>query len=157
MNETQKVIESYKTKVGKELGVTPDFILQQKDIDVFGAVTENLDPMHNDPVWALEEGPWGSTVAHGYFVLSLISKFWKEIGVPIYSTEEMYTVNYGLEKVRFISPFRTGIPGRASIRLKEMQQKADNQYLMVSEVVVSQDGSEKACMLAEILVLIVCS
>ena len=117
MHEIEQIIEGYRAKIGEVLGVTEDFSIRQSEIDVFGALTQNIDPMHNDPEWG-KEGPWGSTIVHGLFLLSYVAKFWKEIGVPIYTNEKMYSLNYGLNRVRFISPFLVDVPGRATVRLR---------------------------------------
>ena len=158
MHEIVKQIGEYKRRVGEEIGVSEWFPIEQVSTDVFGAVTHNLDPMHNDPEWAREQGPWGGTVAHGFLVLSLVlSKCWKEIGLPIYSTDRMYAVNYGLDRVRFISPCRVGIPIRARVVLDEVRDKGDNRYLLKTTFSVEQKDSDKPCMIAEFLVMIVCT
>ncbi len=156
MHEIEQIIEGYRAKIGKVLGVTEDFSIRQSEIDVFGALTQNIDPMHNDPEWG-KEGPWGSTIVHGLFLLSYVAKFWKEIGVPIYTNEKMYSLNYGLNRVRFISPFLVDVPGRATVRLLDVEDKGENKFLLPSEITVNQDGSKKPNMVAELLAMIVCT
>ncbi len=156
MHEIEQIIEGYRAKIGKVLGVTEDFSIRQSEIDVFGALTQNIDPMHNDPEWG-KEGPWGSTIVHGLFLLSYVAKFWKEIGVPIYTNEKMYSLNYGLNRVRFISPFLVDVPGRATVRLLDVEDKGENRFLLPSEITVNQDGSKKPNMVAELLAMIVCT
>ena len=89
MHEIEQIIEGYRAQIGEILGVTEEFSIRQSEIDVFGAVTQNIDPMHNDPEWG-KDGPWGSTIVHGLFLLSYAAKFWKESGVPIYTTEKIF-------------------------------------------------------------------
>ncbi len=156
MHEIEQIIEGYRAKIGEVLGVTEDFSIRQSEIDVFGALTQNIDPMHNDPEWG-KEGPWGSTIVHGLILLSYVAKFWKEIGVPIYTNEKMYSLNYGLNRVRFISPFLVDVPGRATVRLLDVEDKGENKFLLPSEITVNQDGSKKPNMVAELLAMIVCT
>ena len=89
MNEIAEFLENLKDRVGSELGVTPWFTINQTMADVFGHLTGNPDPMHNDPEWG-REGPWGGTIAHGFNLLSLTARFWKEIGMPILTSDKMY-------------------------------------------------------------------
>ncbi|MDP6426759.1 MAG: MaoC/PaaZ C-terminal domain-containing protein [Rhodospirillales bacterium] len=156
MHEIEQIIDGYRAKIGEVLGVTEDFSIRQSEIDVFGALTQNIDPMHNDPEWG-KEGPWGSTIVHGLFLLSYVAKFWKEIGVPIYTNEKMYSLIYGLNRVRFISPFLVDVPGRATVRLLDVEDKGEKRFLLPSEITVNQDGSKKPNMVAELLAMIVCT
>lgn len=154
VHEIRQFIKEYKGKIGEIIGTTPDFVVNQTEMDVFGAITQNMDPQHNDPAWGATS-PWGSTIVHGMMMVSYIGKFWKEVGVPIYTTEKMYSMNYGLNKVRFPSVFLPNVPGRATIRLLDIQDKGDGRYLLLSECSVHQDGNEKPTMVAEFLVMIV--
>ena len=156
MHEIEQIIEGYRSQIGEVLGVTEEFSIRQSEIDVFGAVTQNIDPMHNDPEWG-KEGPWGSTIVHGLFLLSYVAKFWKESGVPIYTTDKMYSLNYGFNRVRFISPFLVDVPARATIRLLDVEDKGPGRYLLPSEITVNQEGSKKPNMIAELLAMIVCT
>jgi len=68
MNEVTEFLENLKDRVGSELGATPWFTINQTMADVFGHLTGNPDPMHNDPEWG-RNGPWGGTIAHGFNLL----------------------------------------------------------------------------------------
>ena len=51
MHEIEQIVEGYRAQIGEVLGLTEEFAIRQSEIDVFGAVTQNIDPMHNDPEW----------------------------------------------------------------------------------------------------------
>ena len=69
-----------KNFLGEVIGVSKKFVIDQRINDIFSAVIENLDPMHNDPGWA-NASPFGSTIVYGYLQLSLAAMIWKDIGM----------------------------------------------------------------------------
>lgn len=154
MHEIREVIDGLRAKIGELIYESEPFNVTQRELDVFAALTENIDPMHNDPEWAAK-GPWGQTIVHGLFILGLMSKFYKESGLPIYTTEKMYALNYGLEKVRFPSPFLTNKPARCAIRLVDILDKGKGRYILVTEYTVTQIGYDKPTMVATFLPMVV--
>jgi acyl dehydratase len=154
MNEVAEFLENLKDRVGSELGATPWFTINQTMADVFGHLTGNPDPMHNDPKWG-SQGPWGGTIAHGFNLLSLTARFWKEIGMPILTSDKMYSINYGLDRVRFTNPLRIDHPARARVILNSVKKRTENSYLLKVTHIVEAQGIEKPCMVAECMILIV--
>ena len=108
-------IEEYGKRIGKVIGVSKKFVIDQQINDIFGAVIENLDPMHNDPGWA-NASPFGSTIVYGYLQLSLAAMIWKDMGIPICTSDKAYSLNYGLNRVRFPTPLRVGVPVQGTVR-----------------------------------------
>ena len=81
----REYFENLKSKIGQEIGVTAPFIVSQKDADLFSALTDDWDYMHNDPKWAADS-QWGGTIAHGMYVMTLIPSFLKQLtALPIIS------------------------------------------------------------------------
>lgn len=154
MHEIVEIINGYREKIGQVIGETKAFTVTQTEIDVFGHLTGNPDPMHNDPEWGVQ-GPWGSTIAHGLHILSFVSRFWKEIGVPIYTTDKMYSLNYGFEKVRYPEVFNVDVPAKATLKLLDVVDKGNGSYLLPTEVTVRQEGKEKPTMVAVMMPMIV--
>jgi acyl dehydratase len=92
---------------------------------------------------------------HGLFILGFVSKFYKESGLPIYTTEKMYTLNYGFDRVRFPAPFLTNHPARCTVRLIDIIDKGAGRYILATEFVVTQLGQAKPTMIATFLPMVV--
>src|ERR1700716_3809912 len=121
MNEvwTRPAVERdvYMEMVGREVGVSSWHLVDQKRIDVFADVTEDHQFIHVDPERAVRETPFGSTVAHGFLTVSLLSVFSYE-ALPRISGA-IRGVNYGFDRLRFISPVRAGSRLRGRFTLME--------------------------------------
>src|SRR5580693_4866524 len=97
-------LDELKAATGTELGVSDWLEIDQERIDRFAEATGDHQWIHTDPVRA-ESGPFGKTIAHGYLTLSLLPYF----AVQNYRIEGgRMSVNYGLNKVRFITPVPVG-------------------------------------------------
>jgi len=154
LHEIRELINALHESVGEVIYESPEFTVTQRELDVFAALTENIDPMHNDVAWAAE-GPWGQTIVHGLFILGLVPKFYKESGLPIYTTEKMYALNYGFDRVRFPAPFLTNQPARCTVRLIDIIDKGAGRYILATEFVVTQRGRAKPSMVASFLPMVV--
>src|SRR5215475_8250968 len=92
--------------VGQEIGVSEWFTIDQGRINDFADCTEDHQWIHVDVERAQKESPFGSTIAHGYLTLSLLPRTQFDTGaIP---PDISQAVNYGLDKVRFVSPVRPG-------------------------------------------------
>jgi acyl dehydratase len=149
-----RFVDRIRDRVGEELHVSDWFEIRQVDVDVFAAVTRDWDHMHNDPAWAAETGPWGTTIAHGFYLLSLVSHFQSDAGFPTVATEDEYLVNYGLDKVRFIEPVQVGDRVRARLRITALEPRKPGRELVRTEIVYeTQRCGERPHMIAEALTL----
>ena len=144
----EAAIEKYGKRVGEVIGVSKKFVIDQRTNDIFGALTENPDPMHNDVLWA-KASPIGSTIVYGYLQVSMLAMIWKDIGLPIYSLDVAYTLNYGLNKVRFPSYLRVGIPAQGKVKMLGVERKSKDQILWRFEARIEQEGNPKPTMVAE--------
>ncbi len=144
----EAAIEKYGNRVGEVIGVSKKFVIDQRTNDIFGALTENPDPMHNDVHWA-KASPIGSTIVYGYLQVSMLAMIWKDIGLPIYSSDVAYTLNYGLNKVRFPSYLRVGIPAHGKVKMLGVERKNKDQILWRFEASIEQEGNPKPTMVAE--------
>ncbi len=155
MAPEERLFDALKQKIGEEVGVTEWFSISQMEADIFGPLTRDWDPMHNDPAWA-ETSPWGDTIAHGFHLLSLVSWFNKAAaGLPILTNERVYALNYGLDRVRFISPFRIGKRARDHVSLTSIKEKRPGEFLVKTTHKVIVEGETKPAMIAEHLALFV--
>jgi acyl dehydratase len=146
-------IEDLKSRVGQELGVSSWKTIDQDRIDRFAAVTEDLQFIHVDPERALAEAPFGSTIAHGFLTLSLLSVMGQE-ALPTIRDRTM-GINYGLERVRFLFPVPVGARLRGRFTLSEVSMRSDTQALLRYQVTVEIDGAEKPALAAEWITLAV--
>ena len=134
-------IDELKNYIGKTTGTSPWIDVTQKRINEFAEVTEDFNWIHIDEDKA-KEGPFGSTIAHGFLTLSLAP--W--MGYNTYKVKNIaHSVNYGLDRVRFLSPVKAGSKVRGSYKLLEVQEFKGNGYRVKNEltILISSSGSSK--------------
>ena len=144
--------DAYLGMVGSELGVSSWRLVDQARIDAFADNTEDHQFIHVDPVRAARETPFGATIAHGFLTLSLLSTFAYEV-LPTVSGVGM-GVNYGFDKVRFISPVRAGSRVRARFRLAEATMRSPSELLSRTQVSIEIEGEDKPALVADWLGLL---
>lgn len=134
--------------VGNEVGVSGWFEVSQERIDQFAASTEDRQWIHLDVKRTREESPFKTTIAHGFLTLSLLSELAKRAmtigGVRM-------AINYGLNRVRFVSPLPAGARIRARFALASFEM-IDEGAQATWNVTVQREGSDKPCLIAEWLV-----
>jgi acyl dehydratase len=147
------LIDDLKSRIGQEVGVSSWKVIDQNRIDRFAAVTEDLQFIHVDPERALAETPFGGTIAHGFLTLSLLSAMGQE-ALPVIRNRTM-GINYGLERVRFLSPVSVGARVRGRFTLSEVSMRSDTQAMLRYQVTVEIEGAEKPALAAEWITLAV--
>ena len=134
--------------VGREVATSDWLAVSQDRINQFAEATEDRQWIHVDPERAARESPFKETIAHGFLTLSLLS----ELGKRAMSVGGVRMgLNYGLNRVRFVSPVPAGsrIRGRFTLAtIKEIDGGAEATW----NVTVERDGSKKPCCVAEWLV-----
>ncbi len=138
--------------VGEETGVSDWMVIDQDRIDAFAEVTLDDQFIHTDPE-AAAKTPLGSTVAHGFLTLSLVSALAAEGMVKPEGTVMM--LNYGVDRVRFIEPVKVDSNIRGRTRLVDVREKGTGRWLTTNEVTIEIEGSEKPAMVAEVLTLFI--
>jgi len=138
--------EALKALVGQEIAVTDWFNVTQERIQQFADATLDHQWIHVDVDRARRESPFKAPIAHGFLTLSLLPHFMHQVldirqGVRL-------GVNYGLNRVRFVSPVRAGSNIRASIVLQSLKDVQDGMEA-VFNVTVEVEGGEKPCCVAE--------
>jgi acyl dehydratase len=142
-------IDMLRGKVGETLGSSSWVTVDQTMIDKFADVTRDHQFIHVDPERAKRETPFGGTIAHGYLTLSLLAGFGYE-ALPTVANRAM-GINYGLDKVRFLSPVRAGSRLRAHFKLAEMTERSPKEVLFKYQVTVEIEGEERPALIAESL------
>ncbi|MDN5760344.1 MAG: hypothetical protein L0H59_17775 [Tomitella sp.] len=137
--------------VGTEIGHTDWFVVTQRDADLFSALTDDWDYMHNDPAWA--QPRLGGTIAHGLYLLSLLPSFLKQVAPdsPIVASDDISVLNYGFDRVRFTSQLHIGERARDRIHLMEVTERKPGDYLARYRHVVEKEVDGKPCLIADSL------
>ena len=130
--------EDYQSQVGREVGLSQWRLVDQSLIDSFAAITEDNQFIHVDPDRAAMT-PFGSTIAHGMLVLSLIGPMGSAT-LPLIRGRVM-SINYGFDRVRFIAPVPVGSRLRSRFILSEINRRRSGQILTHYAVSVEREGS----------------
>jgi acyl dehydratase len=144
--ETPDALSEY---VGKELGASDWMVVTQERINQFAEATEDRQWIHVDRERTKKESPYGTTIAHGFLTLSLISYLMKQ-ALQVRGGARL-VVNYGLNRVRFPSPVREGSRIRGRFTLVSLKDLGDA-LEAVFACAVEWEGSEKPCCVAEWIV-----
>ena len=139
------------SRMGEEVGVSDWIMLDQPRIEAFAEATEDRQFIHVDPASAAQT-PFGGTIAHGFLTLSLLSRMAAE--AMLVPDGIKMIVNYGLDRVRFLAPVRSGKRVRGRFTLDSVEQKAPGQLLMRHLVTVEIEGEEKPALTATWLTLL---
>ncbi|RXH35872.1 MULTISPECIES: MaoC family dehydratase [Bradyrhizobium] len=145
-------LEAYRALVGKEIGVSSWHLIDQPRIDTYADVTEDHQFIHVDPERARTETAFGTTIAHGFLTMSMLSVMSYEVMPAIAGTT--MGVNYGFDKLRFISPVRSGKRIRGRFVLAEAKLRKPNELQSRTNVTVEIEGEDKPALIAEWLGLI---
>jgi len=126
--------------VGTDLGYTEWFEISQDRVNTFADAASDHQWIHTDPERA-KDGPFGAPIAHGFLTLSLLIPLWVELlDVEGVSTK----VNYGLDKVRFVSPVKVGSRIRMTAAVVEVTEVAGGYQLTVDATIEAEGGTKPA-------------
>ena len=139
-------LEEIRTRVGEEIGSSSWLTVDQARIDSFADATEDRQFIHTDPA-AAAQTPFGGTIAHGFLSLSLLSRMGAE--VMLFPPGLKMAVNYGLDRVRFLAPVKSGARVRGRFTLDSVEEKAPGQVLIRHTVTVEIEGEDKPALTAE--------
>jgi acyl dehydratase len=156
MNEIWKKppvsLESYRAMVGQEIGVSAWHLVDQGRINLYADVIEDHQFIHVDPERARRETAFGTTIAHGFLTMSLLSIMSYEV-MPVIEGTTM-GVNYGFDKLRFVSPVRSGSRVRGRFTLTEARLRKPKELQSRTSVTVEIEGEEKPALVADWIGLI---
>ena len=134
--------------VGREVATSDWLVVTQDRIDAFADATGDHQWIHVDSERARTDTPFGATIAHGFLTLSLISAMMRD---AVTVNGPRMTLNYGLNRVRFVSPVPSGSRVRARIALGRIEDLGDSIQATWS-VTVDREGGDKPAMVAEWIV-----
>ena len=140
-------LEELKGQVGQEIGVSDWHDVTQEDVDTFAEVTGDDYWIHVDVERAQRESPFGGTIAHGYYTLSLAPKFSYQL---VAFEGFAFGVNYGTNKVRFPSPMPVGDRVRMRMRCASVDD-IPNGAQVTMELTFEREGGDKPVCVAESL------
>jgi len=134
--------------VGREVATSDWLVITQDRIDAFANATDDHQWIHVDAARAKAEAPFGETIAHGFLTLSLFSPLMRD---AIKVDGLRMTLNYGLNRVRFVSPVPSGSRIRARIALGKVDDIGGSTQATWN-VTIEREGGEKPCVVAEWIV-----
>ena len=142
--------DTLKDYIGKDMGESDWLVVDQDRINQFADATLDHQFIHVDSEKATPL--FGSTIAHGFLSLSLMAC----MPAPQVAPENMtMAFNYGLDRVRFLTPVNVGSKVRTKAKLLSVDDKGDGRYLVKNEVTMEIEGQEKPAYIAESLTMYV--
>jgi acyl dehydratase len=139
--------------VGRELGASDWVTVDQDRIDHFADCTGDRQWIHVDVDRATRESPFGGPIAHGYLTLSLLAAMVMELG--IIPADAATGLNYGLDKVRFVAPVKSGARVRTRATLVAAEPQTAGRVLLKLHCTLEIDGEAKPALVAEILCMLI--
>jgi acyl dehydratase len=138
--------ESLKRCIGQEIGVSDWCLIDQSMIDRFADLTDDHQWIHVDRD-AAAHGPFGATIAHGFLVLSMMSRLTASIGLELQGAR--MGMNYGFDKVRITNVVRAGDRIRGRCVLKDLVERNPGQWLMTVAITVEVENQAKPAVIAD--------
>ena len=139
--------DTLKDYIGKDMGTSDWLEIDQDRINKFAEATGDFQYIHVDKDRAADT-PFGTTIAHGFLTLSLLSKL-SSMNGGIKLENAVMGINYGLDKVRFVNPVRVNSKIRARFELIGAEEKKPKHFLLKHNVTVEIEGEEKPALIAE--------
>lgn len=124
--------------------------LSQLEVDLYGGLIADLDPMHNDPAWLPGRERWGGTIVIGSHVLAKLPQFLAEHGLPV-GTPGMRYEPVSVPRVRFVAPLPIGHRVRDRVRITEVSEDGPDAWTVRSEHTLEREGSDRPFMFAELV------
>ncbi len=141
-------IENLRYRIGEEIAVSEWLEIDQNRVNLFADATDDHQWIHVDVDRARRESPYGAPIAHGFLTLSLLARFSGEL---LRAEGVRLGLNYGLDKVRFISPVRVGDRLRARYTLRSLTD-VDGGVQVSWTATIEIEGTEKPACVAQTLV-----
>ena len=151
MSDTKTNYDLLQSIQGTEIGVSEWILIDQSKIDDFARVTQDNQFIHIDPERAKNETDFGGTIAHGFLVLSLASKF--SLDVLGQNSQKSVSINYGFDKVRFISPVLANSLVRGRFNLKRVDINRPTELRQIYDLSIEIKGLDRPAIIAEWITL----
>ena len=147
MESIDNLFDNFRIKIGTIVGQSDWVNINQKLIDDFANLTMDNQFIHIDQERALKETPFGSTIAHGFLILSLSTKFFVDVVGEIEG--EKMGINYGFNKLRFVNPVKSNDMIRGVFKLKEVSRRNSNEILFTHDLTIEIKDVKKPAIVCE--------
>ncbi|SLN40640.1 putative enoyl-CoA hydratase 1 [Falsiruegeria litorea R37] len=151
MSKIDEAVAQDEQRLGHEIGVSNWIEVDQAMINQFATVTHDEQWIHVDPKRAAAETPFGGTIAHGFLSLSLASRFAYDC-LPVYDGQVM-GINYGFNKIRFLSPVTAGSRLRGRFVLRDIKKRSEKELQRETGLTIEIEGKDTPALVAEWLSL----
>jgi acyl dehydratase len=146
-------IDNYEAYIGHSIGYSEWVDIGQSRVNQFGEATNDHNPLHVDPAWAVKNGPFGGPIAHGFLTISMLSHLaWKSDLQP---DGVDYGINLGFERVRFLAPVMVGDRIRMRAHLVDCKPRGEGRWWFKTRVTIETEKTQKAALSAVWLILFV--
>jgi acyl dehydratase len=146
---TKLTLAELESSTDRDLGTSEWETIDQRQIDLFAEATHDHQWIHVDPE-AAAQGPFGTTVAHGYLTLSMLPYFVSQV---LSVNDVRMGINYGTEKIRFTAPVPVGSQVRLKATLRDSERRGEGVLYRLGIEVEIKD-SEKPALVGEVLYLV---
>ena len=146
---TELTLAELESSTDRDLGTSEWETIDQRQIDLFAEATHDHQWIHVEPE-AAAQGPFGTTVAHGYLTLSMLPYFVSQV---LNVTDVRMGINYGTEKIRFTAPVPVGSQVRLKATLRDSERRGEGVLYRLGIEVEIKD-SEKPALVGEVLYLV---
>lgn len=153
MSSLQAALANAEKDIGTEVGISNWITVDQSMIDQFAETTHDSQWIHIDAERAALETPFGGTIAHGFLTLSLASRFAYDCFAML--PGQVMGINYGMNKLRFLTPVRAGSRLRGRFTLKEVRARSATDLLRTNLLTIEVEGAKNPAVVAEWLGLAV--
>jgi acyl dehydratase len=147
MSKLQIAPSEWEEYVGKELGTSDWYEVTQDEITAYGKLIGDMQWIHTDPIRAKKESPYGRTIAHGNWVISIIQP---TLAMQVYTPiKARMTINYGWNKIRFPAPTPVGKRIRLKAKVIDVLKVSNDAVQVEIEYKVHVEGEDKPCCVAK--------
>lgn len=133
-------------RVGQEIGVSPWVAIAQAQVNLFADATGDHQFIHVDPDRAARESAFGGPIAHGFLSLSMLTALSQDV-LPVF--DGAIGVNYGFDKVRFLTPVPVGARVRGRFTLSEFTRRNAREFTTRYAVTVEIEGAARPALVAD--------
>ena len=143
---TTIAVDQLRNMQGTKLGISPWIQLSQLMVNQFADITNDHQFIHIDPERAATETPFGGTIAHGFLTLSQLTQM-AESTLPVIKNVRM-SINYGFDRIRFITPVRSDARVRAHFTLELAEERTAGEWTLHHHITVEIEHNERPALSA---------
>ena len=147
MSDIQNSYATQSLLIDKTLGYSPWILIDQARIDAFADITEDPQFIHIDATRAAAETPLGGTVAHGFLTLAMASRMMQDAVAPFEG--QVMNLNAGFDRLRFLTPVRSGSRIRGVFKLKDLKQTSTTQLRIITTLTIEIESATKPALVAD--------